>query len=101
MLDIAGMDAAELEKSIEKITVWRNIILLRTAMVDHKTNELKINVSENFSHKGKVKCRNKVLTIINHKQSQKTVCDFFLPQNPFLTHFFFQRQNFGKKGCWV
>lgn len=59
-------------------------MLPRIAMMVHKIAELKTNVSENIDQKDKVKCGNKVLTIRNHKQTQKNiVCGFFLPQNIF------------------
>lgn len=41
-------------------------MFLRTGMVVHKTVELKITISENFGHKGNVKCGNEVLTIRTH-----------------------------------
>lgn len=41
-------------------------MFLRTGMVVHKIAELKIIISENFGHKGNLKCGNEVLTIITH-----------------------------------
>lgn len=91
---IAGIGAAEFEKSIEKLNfVWGNIMLPRTAMIIHKIAELKTNISENINHKDKAKCRNKVLTTKNHKQkSENIVCVFFSPKASFSNTFCFQRQ---------
>lgn len=41
-------------------------MLLRTGMVIHKIVELKIIISENFGHKGILKCGNEVLTVRTH-----------------------------------